>query len=127
LKTGDKFKVKTFLGTGGNVVSQLPDGRMILFGLGHPYNRLVGPDQEVEVRLVKIHPNYIIVDTIGEGVPLESTETPETEYRPIIEELEKVSKEGYGDTAVIARALLHVIRLQSLLIKMTDENKDRRR
>ena len=124
MNVGYRFKVKTFEGRAGNVVSRLSDGRVVLFGREHPYNRLVSPNQEVEVRVVKVHDNYVIVDAVAEGSPVkfqEPEEMPEVEDDSFIYELERTSEEGYGDTAIIARALLHIIRLQSLIIKRIDD------
>lgn len=124
LNRGDRIRVETFEGRAGNVVSRLPDGRMILFGRNNPYNKLVGPGQEVEVRVVKIHSNYVIVEVLDEGTPIgfsELKETPRIGDESSIEELERTSEAGYGDTAIIARALLHIIKLQSLIIKRINE------
>lgn len=124
LNIGDRIRVETFEGKAGNVVSRLPDGRMILFGRNHPYNKLVGPDQEVEVQVVKLHSNYVIVEALEEGTPIGFSglkETPGIGDESYIEELEKTSEAGYGDTAIIARALLHIIKLQSLIIKKINE------
>ena len=124
MNIGDRIRVETFEGRAGNVVSRLPDGRMILFGRKNPYNKLVGPDQEVEVRVVKIHSNYVIVEVLDEGTPIgfsELKETPGIGDESSIEELERTSEAGYGDTAIIARALLHIIKLQSLIIKRINE------
>ena len=125
---GKKFRLKTFIGERGNVVSRLPDGRIVLFS--RPYNDLMEPDQVVDVRVTNIQHNYIIVEPTNEPPIREDQEVEEisgideildVEDRSIIEKLERISEEGYEDTAIIARGLLHIISLQNLILRIIRE------
>ena len=125
---GKKFRLRTFIGERGNVVSRLPDGRIVLFS--KPYNELMEPDQIVEVRIVNVQHNYIIVEPTNEPPSIEGPEIEEIseieeivniEDRSLIEKLERISEEGYGDTAIIAGGLLHIISLQNLIVRMMRE------
>jgi len=122
---GKEFRVRTFIGEKGNVVSRLPDGRIVLFTA--PYNELMETDQLVDVRVVNIAHNYIIVEPTNEPPAIENPEVEEisesdeildVEDRSLIKKLERISEEGYGDTAIIAEGLLHIISLQNLIVRM---------
>ena len=125
LELGKKFRLKTFIGEKGNVVGRLPDGRIVLFS--KPYNELMEPDQVVDVLVTNIQHNYIIVEPTNVPPAMEDPEVEEIsevdeildiEDRPLIEKLERISKEGYGDTAIIASGLLHIISLQNLTLRI---------
>jgi len=121
---GKKFRLRTFIGEKGNVVCRLPDGRIVLFS--KPYDELMEPDQVVDVRVVNIQHNYIIVEPTNEPPAREEQEVEkipeineilEVEDTSLIKKLERISEEGYGDTAIIASGLLHIISLQNLIIR----------
>ena len=127
---GDEIQVSTFLGRNGNVVSRLPDGRIILFGKNNPYLDVLRENQIVDCHVTFVHEKYIIVEPRGTPSPIQDSEqfvTDEIREEPplddlhedpsLIKELENVSEQGYGDTAIIAKALLQVIRLQHHLIR----------
>jgi len=139
LELGQKFRLRTFKGEKGNIVSRLPDGRIVLFR--KPFDELMEPDQIVEVRIVNVQHNYIIVEPTHETPSIEGPaiagpeieEIPEIEEKPeiekivdieddsLIEKLERISQEGYGDTAIIAAGLLHIIILQGLIVRLIRE------
>lgn len=115
-------------GERGNVVSRLPDGRIVLFT--KPYNELMEPNQIVEVRIVNVQHNYIIVEPTNEPPSIEGPEIEEIpeikeivdiEDDSLIKKLERISEEGYGDTAIIAGGLLHIIVLQGLIVRLIRE------
>ena len=127
---GDEIQVITLLGRNGNVVSRLPDGRLILFGKNNPYVNVLRETQLVNCHVVFVHDKYVIVEPISAPSPIQDSEqfvTDEIQEEPpletlhedpsLMEELETVSEQGYGDTAKIAKALLQVIRLQHHLIR----------
>ena len=71
--------------------------------------------------------NYIIVEPTNEPPAIENPEVEEiseideildVEDRSLIKKLERISEEGYGDTAIIAEGLLHIISLQNLIVRM---------
>lgn len=127
---GEEIQVKTFLGRDRNIVGRLPDGRIILFGKNNPYLNLLRENQTVNCHVTFVHEKYIIVEPIGDPSPLQDSEQVVTEdvqeetsleefhEEPfLMEELERVSEQGYGDTAIIAKALLQIIRLQNHIIR----------
>ena len=125
LELGKKFRLRTFIGERGNVVCRIPDGRIVLFS--KPYEELMEPDQLVDVRVVNIAHNYIIVEPTNEPSAIEEPEVEEiseideildVEDSSLIKKLERISEEGYGDTAIIANGLLHIISLQNLIVRM---------
>lgn len=65
--------------------------------------------------MIHVNRKYIIANPISEPVDLDVA-NPETE-EGVIDELERVAHEGSGDRAAIARGLLHIIRLQQLIIR----------
>jgi len=125
LELGKEFRLRTFIGERGNVVSRLQDGRIVLFS--KPYDELMEPDQLVDIRVVNIAHNYIIVEPTNEPPAIEEPEVEEiseideildVEDSSLIKKLERISEEGYGDTAIIANGLLHIISLQNLMIRI---------
>jgi len=94
-------------GQAGGVIGRNPDGRAILFSHDSPYRNLLRPGQEVECRVVRVAPRYIIVDAISEPVPL-GAPRPERADRVLLDELELISK-GDDTNSVFAKALLHLI------------------
>ena len=125
--------MRTFRGEKGNVISRLPDGRLVLFR--KPYDELMEPDQMVEIRIVAVQHTFIIVEPTNEPPSIEVPEIagPEVEETAEIEKiadieddtliakLERISQEGYGDTAIIAGGLLHIIVLQGLIVRLIRE------
>ena len=62
---GDRIKVQTIRGVKGNVIGRLSDGRAVLFDRANPYTRILAPDRSVDCRVIRVHPNYVIVDPIN--------------------------------------------------------------
>jgi hypothetical protein len=119
---GDRIKVRTIRGVKGNVIGQLPDGRTIIFDSDSPYLSMLGPGQLVECNVIHVSQRYVIVDPIREPEPLqgerrpisemeprEGTEPPEIDKVRLLEDLRRLSKEGEWETAILARALIHII------------------
>ena len=104
---GDRIPVRTFRGWGGNVIGRLPDGRVVLFSRDSPYLAMLAPGQEVDCRVVKVAPRYVIVDPIGEPTPVEkkSIEVDES----LVDDLKGLAEGEDPAASVIARALLHII------------------
>jgi len=132
---GDEIQVITFLGRQDNVVGRLPDGRMILFGKDNPYHDVLREHQIVNCHVTFVHENYIIVEPISAPSPTQDSEQfvadeiqeePPLEESSLMEELETVSEQGYGDTAIIAKALLQIIRLQNHMIRRLEALKTSR-
>ena len=122
---GEEIQVRTLLGRDKNIVGRLPDGRIILFGRDNPYLHLLRENQLVNCHVTFIHENYIIVEPIDDPSPLPDSEPVQEELsleefpeEPVlIDELERISVQGYGDTAIIGKALLQIIRLQHHIIR----------
>lgn len=66
VEVGDRLNVRTLRGTKGNVIGRLSDDRAVLFDRDNPYTRILAPDQSVNCRVTRVHPNYVIVDHIRE-------------------------------------------------------------
>jgi len=116
---GERITFQTFRGLKGNIIGRLPDGRMVLFNRDSPYTRMLAPGQSVDCSVNYVSEKYIIVDPIREPRPLERevpTEPIEREETTEIkdgrfENLRRLSNEGEWETAIIARALIHVIEM----------------
>ena len=112
---GDRITVQTIRGLKGNIIGWLPDGRAILFGRDSPYRSMLGPDQLVECNVIHVSQRYVIVDPIrepepiGEPKPTEGKEPPDIDGGELLEKLRRLSYNGEWDTAIIARALIHII------------------
>ena len=132
---GEEIQVRTLLGRDSNIVGRLSDGRVILFGRDNPYLHLLRENQTVNCHVVYVHEKYIIAEPIGDPSSLSDSEQVFTdevqeespleeflEEPSLIEELERVSKQGYGDMAIIAKALLQVIRLQNHIIRRIESD-----
>jgi hypothetical protein len=132
---GEEILVRTFLGKDRNIVGRLPDGRIILFGKDNPYLHLLRENQTVNCHVVYVHEKYIIAEPIGDPSSLSDSEQVFTdevqeespleeflEEPSLIEELERVSEQGYGDMAIIAKALLQIIRLQNHIIRRIESH-----
>lgn len=132
---GKKMTIQTMPGRAGKVIGQLPDGRVILFDLGSPYP--LAPGQSVECHVTYIHEKYIIVNPIREPEAIEAAPIPEVNVDKIVEDLNNLVGEAAGadsdeiiedlekmigkvskNAKVIPRALIHVIRLERLIIKI---------
>lgn len=131
---GDEIQVRTFLGRDGNVVGRLPDGRIILFGKDSPYLDVLRENQLVDCHVIFVHENYIIVEPMRAPSPIPVSEQSNAdaiqeeptleefhEDPALMEELQEVSENVYGDMAILAKALLHVIRLQQHLIRRLED------
>ena len=127
---GEEIQVRTLLGRDNNIVGRLPDGIIILFGKDNPYLHLLRENQLVNCHVTFIHENYIIVEPTGPPFPIpDSEQVVEDEIQEelnleefpeepaLIDELERISVQGYGDTAIIGKALLQIIRLQHHIIR----------
>jgi hypothetical protein len=135
---GKKMTVKTIPGREGKVIGQLPDGRVILFDLSNPYSKILAPGQSVECNVTYIHEKYIIVNPIHEPNAIDAAapiprvevdkivedlanlvgEAAEADSDKIIEDLEKMIGRVSKNAKVIPKALIHVIRLERLMIKI---------
>ncbi|MBU0778038.1 hypothetical protein KKF82_07250 [Patescibacteria group bacterium] len=124
LGLGEKITVKTLPGRGGKPIGRLPDGRVILFDQNSPYFDMLATGQSVECHVIVISENYVIVSPIREPeeaviVHYLEDDFPEVDVDDIIKDLEKMIKNVKGKNAeVIPKALLHVIRLEQLIIKI---------
>ncbi len=132
---GEEIQVRTLLGRDRNIVGRLPDGRIILFGKDNPHLHLLRENQTVNCHVVFVHEKYIIAEPIGDPSSLSDSEqvftdevqeeSPLEEFLEepfLIEELERVSEQGYGDMAIIAKALLQIIRLQNHIIRRIESH-----
>jgi len=110
---GDRITFQTFRGLKGNIIGRLPDGRMVLFNRDSPYTCMLAPGQSVDCSVNYVSERYVIVDPIREPRSLEPVEGGETtgikDRR--FEDLRRLSNEGEWETAIIARALIHVIEM----------------
>jgi len=138
LGLGEKITVQTVPGRENKPIGRLPDGRVILFDQKSPYYDALAPGQSVEGHVIVISENYVIVSPIREPEIVKVEPIPEVYMDDIIEDLEKLAGEDFDEIIVdlenlvrrvsknakiIPRALIHVIRLQHLIIKiLTREN-----
>jgi len=113
-------------GRDGKPIGRLSDGCIILFDQENQYFRMLAPGQSVECHVTVISEKYVIVSPISEPEP-EVIETypeedfPEIDVDDIVNDLEKMVKKlskKSGNAKVIPNALLHVIRLEQLIIKI---------
>ena len=120
---GDRITVQTFRGFKGNIIGRLPDGRMVLFNRDSPYISMLALDQSVDCSVNHVAEKYIIVDPIrepkllerevptSEVEPVEREETTEIETDRRFENLRRLSEKGGWETAIFARALIHIIEM----------------
>ena len=123
LVLGDKITVRVVPGRGDKPIGHLQDGRVILFDQESPHFSLLAPGQSVECHVIVISEKYVIVAPIREpeaAVVLHYPEEdfPEVDVDEITKDLEKLIKKLSGNAEVIPKALLHVIRLQQLILKV---------
>ena len=126
LVIGEKLTVRVVPGRGGKPIGRLQDGRVILFDQDNPYWSILAPGQSVECHVKVMSENYIIVDPISEPeaaviVHYPEEDFPEVDVTDIVKDLEKMIKKlskKSGNAKVIPKALLHVIRLEQLIIKI---------
>lgn len=122
LRLGEKITVRTLPGRDGNTIGRLQDGCIILFDKDNPYVSMLAPGQSVECQIIVISEKYIIVKPLSE--PERETvivHYPEEDVGDIVKDLEKMVKKlsgKSGNAKVIPKALLHVIRLEQLIIKI---------
>jgi len=122
LRLGEKLTVRTLPGRDGNTIGRLQDGCIILFDQDNPYVSMLAPGQSVECQIIVISEKYIIVKPLSE--PERETvivHYPEEDVGDIVKDLEKMIKKlsgKSGNAKVIPKALLHVIRLEQLIIKI---------
>ena len=124
---GNRITVQTLKGIKGNIVGRLPDGRMVLFNRDSPYRSMLALDQSVDCSVNHVAEKYVIVDPIREPTLLEREapksevelvereETTEIEKDRHFENLRSLSEEGEWETAIFARALLHIIEMFDVL------------
>ena len=134
---GKKMTVQTILGREGKPIGRFPDGRIILFDQSSPYSKMLAPGQSVECHVINIHEKYVIMNPIREPIKIEATPVPEVNMDNILEDLANLVGEAAGadsdkiiedlekmigkvskNAKVIPRALIHVIRLERLIIKI---------
>jgi len=119
---GERITVQTFRGFKGNIIGRLPDGRMVLFNRDSPYISMLALDQSVDCSVNHVAEKYVIVDPIrepklldrvstSEVEPIEREETTEIEEDRRFENLRRLSEEGGWETAIFARALIHIIEM----------------
>jgi len=108
---GDRITVQTLRGVKGNIIGRLPDGLMVLFNRDSPYRSILALGQSVDCSVSHVAEKYIIVDPIREPKPIEREETAEIEKDRRFENLRRLSEEGEWETAIFARALLHIIEM----------------
>jgi len=126
LRLGEKLTVRTLPGRDGNTIGRLQDGCIILFDQDNPYVRMLAPGQSVECQIIVISEKYIIVKPLSEPkradiVHYPEEDFPEVDVDDIVKDLEKMVKKlskKSGNAKVIPQALLHVIRLQQLIINI---------
>ncbi len=104
-------------GRGDQIISRLPDGRVILFDSNSPHFDSLAPHQSVECHIIYIQENYIIVSPIREPEEIEMVHLPQVPVDDIIEDLENLIENVDGNAEVIPRALLRIIQLQQFTIK----------
>ena len=119
---GERITVQTLKGVKGNIVGRLPDGRMVLFNRDSPYMSMLALNQSVDCSVNHVAEKYIIVDPIrkpkflervptSEVEPVDREETTEVEDDRRFENLRRLSGEGEWETAIFARALIHIIEM----------------
>lgn len=108
---GDRITVQTFRGVKGNIIGELPDGRMVLFNRDSPYRSMLALDQSVDCSVNYVSERYVIVDPIREPKPIEREGTTEIEKDRRFENLRRLSEEGEWETVIFARALIHIIEM----------------
>ena len=119
---GDRITVQTLRGFKGNIIGRLPDGRVVIFNRDSPYKSMLALDQSVDCSVAYVSERYVIVDPIREpklleGVPTSEVEpvvkeeTTETEKDRRFENLRRLSEEGEWETAIFARAFIHIIEM----------------
>jgi len=126
LRLGDKITVQTLPGRDGKPIGRLSDGCIILFNQDNPYFQMLAPGQSVECHVTVISEKYIIVNPISKPEPAvieyyPEDDFPEVDVDDIVKDLEKMVKKlsgKSGNAKVIPKALLHVIRLEQLIIKI---------
>ena len=135
---GQKINVQTIPGREGKVIGRLSDGRVILFDQNSYYDMLA-PGQLVECHVINIHEKYIIVSPVRDPEIVVDEPIPEVymddiredleilggkDFDEIIVDLENLIRRVPKNAKIIPRALIHVIRLEHLIIKiLTRENK----
>jgi hypothetical protein len=134
---GKKITVQTIPGREGKTIGRFPDGRIILFDQSSPYSKMLAPGQSVECHVENIHEKYVIVNPIREPDAIEASPAPEVNMNNIVEDLDNLVRETAGvdsdkiiedlekmigkvskNAKVIPKALIHVIRLEQLIIKI---------
>ena len=105
LEVGDPLTVITIRGKNGNIIGYHTDGRAVLFDRYGKYN-MAFPGMEVKCRVVRLAPNYIIVDPVEELVPLVKRAPFDESLR---DRLKVLADGDDDDDGTIARALLEVM------------------
>jgi len=105
---GKRITVQTLMGVKGNIVGRLPDGRVVIFNRDSPYRSMLALDQSVECSINYVSERYVIVDPIREPKPIERLKPKEPD---LSEKLRRLSEEGEWETAIFARALLHIMEM----------------
>lgn len=126
LRLGEKLTVRIVPGRDGKPIGRLPDGCIILFDQENQYFPMLAPGQSVECEVIVLSENYVIVKPLREPegaaiVHYPEEDFPDVDVDDIVKELEKMVKKlskKPGNAKVIPTALLHVIRLEQLIIKI---------
>ena len=121
LRLGEKLTVRIVPGRDGKPIGRLSDGCIILFDQENPYFNMLAPGQSVECQIIVISENYVIVKPLSEPEAAVIVHYPEEDVGDIVKDLEKMVKKlskKSGNAKVIPKALLHVIRLEQLIIKI---------
>jgi len=113
LFVGDRITVQTLMGVKGNIIGRLPDGLMVLFNRDSPYRSMLALGQSVDCSVSHVAERYVIVDPIREPkfIEREREETTEIEKDRRFENLRRLSEEGEWETAIFARALIHIMEM----------------
>jgi len=96
---GSTLTFHTLRGPKGNIISHLPDGKVVLFDRSSPHLDALRSGQTVECRVVYVAPRYVIIEVIEDPGGQDDL--------PLRENIESPMEDP--EMAVVARALLHII------------------
>ncbi|MFQ6074716.1 MAG: hypothetical protein ACE5Z5_01085 [Candidatus Bathyarchaeia archaeon] len=111
---GDVLTVRTFRGKDGGVIGRLRDGRVILFNKESVFFDQLDSGQVVEARVNYVARTYVIVDPLS---------PPKIGVDALKVDLKALAESEHWEHAVLAEALLYVIRMMEGLAgeETTDE------
>ncbi len=88
-------------GRQNQIISRLPDGRIVSFDSHNPHFDSLAPHQSVECHIIYIQENYVIVSPISEPEEIETVYLPQVQVDDIVEDLEKLIEKLDGNAQVI--------------------------